>query len=373
MTDEKRWLQDMTVAERPTITDVRQFFNIPPDELAKLDDNIRDKRRAWNAKVRSRKASVEAVEQVRAAVTLIDFLAQQLKRGGGPIDLGELNDVFRERPKTRVGELDELWEIVERLLAAGQLEEALKVANASRDRFAGSLVPHVVFAWVAAQVSRFGAADDRLRQDALSSADRALTGDQRAPEVFLAKATLLLDLRRGEEALATLEEAERQLEEAFDASLEVLRVEAFVATGRVDDAARRAIDAVEEDPDNLAVRSSITGSLVQAVQFSLLPIRSVEELARYQRVVELAAWCAQGAPEAEDLVRPFRMWAVVADNLLYAGDLSARAYAGVLTGFLILPLMNRIRSKPQWKIMVSGPEKINGDVFDEVALGEVAR
>lgn len=373
-TDQKGWLQSLDVPERPTPRDVRAFFNVPPDPDAKLDANIRDKRRAWNAKVRSRKTNAAAEEQVRAAVRLIDFLAQQLKRGGdAPIDLSELADVFREAPKTRVGEIDELWEIVERLLAAGKLEEALKVANAARERFADSNVPHLVFAWVAAQASRFGAADDRLRADALRSADIALAQDNAPAEAFLARATLLLDLRRGDEALVTLKDAERRLTNGLDAGLEVLLVEALVASSQVEEAVRRAIDAIEEDLDNLAVRSSVTASLVQALQFSLLPIRSTEELVRYQRVVEVAAWCADGAPEAEDAVRPFRMWSVVADNRLYVGDVASRAYAGVLTGFLILPILNRVRAKPQWKIVAEGPENVNLEAFDEVALGGVSR
>jgi tetratricopeptide (TPR) repeat protein len=373
-TEQKLWLQDLAVPERPTVPDIRAFFHVPPDPESKLDDNIRDKRRAWNAKVRSRKATAGAHEQVRAAVKLIDFLARALKRGGdGPIDLGELNDVFREAPRTRVGELGELWEVIERLLAAGKLEEALKLANASRERFVDSTVPHLVFAWVAAQASRFGAADDRLREDALRSADLALADDEPPPEAFLARATLLLDLRRGEEALATLEDAERRLSGRLDTSLEVLLVEALVAGGKLEEAVRRAIDAVEEDPDNLAARSSVTTSLVRAVQFSLLPIRSPDDLARYQRVVEVAAWCAQGAPEAEDLVRPFRMWGVVADNRMYAGDVATRAYSGVLTGFLILPLLNRAQAKAQWTIIADGPDAVNRDVFDEVALGAVSR
>ncbi|HEX4363586.1 MAG TPA: hypothetical protein VHZ75_03490 [Solirubrobacteraceae bacterium] len=373
-TDQKGWLQSLDVPERPTPADVRAFFNVPPDPDTKLDENIRNKRRAWNAKVRSRKATAAAEDQVRAALRLIDFLAQALKRGGDkPIDLSELADVFREAPKTRVGELGELWEIVERLLAAGRLEEALKVANAARERFLDSTVPHLVFAWVAAQASRFGAADDRLRADALRSADLALAEEDAPAEAFLARATLLLDLRRGDEALATLQDAERRLAAGLDASLEVLLVEALVAGSQVEEAIRRAIDAIESDPDNLAVRSSVTASLVQALQFSLLPIRSPEELLRYQRVVEVAAWCAEGAPEAEDVVRPFRMWSVVADNRLYVGDVASRAYAGVLTGFLILPILNRARAKPQWKIVADGPEHVNREVFDEVACGAVSR
>jgi tetratricopeptide (TPR) repeat protein len=372
--EQKLWLQDLRVSEKPTVTDVRQFFNVPPDPESKLDDNIRDKRRAWNAKVRSRKASSQAQEQVRIAIKLIDFLAQALKRGAeGPVDLSEMDDLFRDAPKTKVGELAELWEVVERLVAAGRLEEALKVANESRDRFLDSSVPHLVFAWVAAQASRFGAADDRLREDALKSADRALADEDAPAEAFVARATLLLDLRRGKEALATLRDAEKRLAERFDTGLEVLLVEALVADGHIEDAVKRAIDAVEADPQNLAVRSAVTSSLLQAVQFSLLPISSAEHLARYQRVVEVAAWCAEGAPEAEDLARPFRMWAVIADNKLYAGDLAARAFAGVFTAFLILPVLNRAKAKPQWTILIGGPEKSNQDVFAEVAFGAVSR
>lgn len=369
------WIESKEIADQPSAKDAREFFGVPPDPEAKLDGNIARKRRAWRAKVRSRKPTPEAKAEVEAVLKLIDLLAKYLKRGhDGPIDLGELNDIFREAPKAKIGELADLWELVERLLAAGKLDEALKVGFEARERFADSVVPHAVFAWVAAMASReLTGADDRLREEALRSAEIAVADADATPEAFWARAVLQLDLRRGAEALAGLEAAEQRLDGGLNAVLEVLLVEAYVAGDRIEDAVKRAIDAVEADPNDHAVRSTVALSLANAIQYSLLPIRTAADLARYQRVVEVAAWCAQGAPEAEDIVRPFRMWAVVADNRLYSGDVMRRAYAGVLTAFLVLPLLNRLRSKQQWQIVIEGPESVSAAVFAEVALGGVVR
>lgn len=369
------WQESLDIPDQASPADARAFFGVPPDPEGQLDKNINKKRRVWRSKVRSKKASAEAEAKVKAALKLIDFLAEHLKRGDDvTIDLGELNDIFREAPAATLGDLEELWELVERLLADGEIEEALKVGYEARDRYTESVVPHAVFAWVAALASRaMAGADDRLREEGLRSADVAVAEDDAAPDVYFSRAILQLDLGRGPEALTTLEDAERRIDGDLPSNLETLWVEALVATDRVEDAVQRAIDAVELDPSDHAIRSAVAFSLANALQFQLLPIRSAQALERYQRVAEVAAWCAQGAPEAEDTVRPFRMWAVIADNPMYAGDVPRRAFAGVLTGFLILPLLNRLRSKAQWQIIDKGPDSVSFEVFADVASGAVSR
>jgi len=369
------WIESLEISEQPTVEDVRTFFGVPPDPPEKLDANISRKRRQWSGRVRARKASPEAEAKVKQAVELIKFLADYLKRGlDEPLDLADLREAFKHAPATAVGDIDELWRVVEELLASGELEEALKVANEARSRFSDEPTAQAVFGWVAAQASRGqDHPSERLRKDGLDAIERAMAAGQRDADLFGARAVLHLDLGRGAEALAGLQEAERELVGALSPLLGAYVVEAYVAVGDVDNAARRAVAAVEANPSDLAIRSGIASSLVQALRNTLLPITSKETLAQYQRIADVAAWCATGAPEAEDMVRPFRMWSVIADNRMYSGDIGFRAFAAVLTGFLLLPAMNRVRSKPQWRIMHDGPTSVGEEVFHEVAFGAVSR
>jgi tetratricopeptide (TPR) repeat protein len=369
------WIESLEISEKPTADDVRSFFGVPPDPPERLDSNISRKRRQWSGKVRGRKASPEAEAKVKQALELIKFLADYLKRGvDEPLDLADLKEAFRHAPRTSVGDIDELWSVVEELLASGELDEALKVAYDARTRFPDEAVGHAVFGWVAAQASRgLDQPSERLRTDGLAAIERAIAAGQRDADLFGARAVLQLDLRRGAEALAGLQQAELELADGLPPLLGAYAVEAHVAVGDVDGAARHAIAAVEADPGNLAIRSGIALSLVYAMRNTLLPISSRESLAHYQMIAEIAAWCATGAPEAEDIVRPFRMWSVMADNRMYSGDIGFRAFAAVLTGFLLLPLINRVRSKAQWRIMHDGPSSVGPEVFRAVALGAVAR
>jgi hypothetical protein len=369
------WIESLDISERPTATDVRAFFGVPPDPESKLDANISRKRRQWSGKVRGRKASPEAEAKVKQALELIKFLADYLKRGiDDPVDLSDLREAFKHAPTSSVGDIDELWRVVEELLASGELDEALRVANDARTRFRDHPTADAVFGWVAAQASRIHEQpSDRLRKDGLDAIQRAIAAGLRDADTFGARAVLQLDLGRGTEALAGLQEAERELGGDVTSRLGTYLVEAFVAVGDVDSAVRRAVVAVEEDLSDLVVRSAITSALVHALRNTLLPITSKEKLAHYQQIAMVAAWCAQGAPEAEDMVRPFRMWAVIAENRMYSGDVGFRAFSAVLTGFLLLPFINRAKSKPQWKIMHEGPTSVSAEVFAEVALGAVSR
>lgn len=370
------WLEAREIAEQPTVKDAWDYFGIPPDPENRLDSNINKKRRHWRGKKRAQKPSPGAEKQIDAVLTLIDFLAEMVKRGvDEPIDMDEINEVFRHKPKTTVGEIDDLWRVLEELLAAGQVEEALKVANDARTRWNESAVAHSAFGWVAAQASRTtSTATDRLRQDGVASCQFALDHGEVNPDSFWSLAVLQLDLAAGEEAKATLDRADRELPGGVSTSnLNTLYVEALVGVGDIPNAEIRAVAAVQQDPEDLAIRSSVAFALVNALRNSLLPILDADGLQRYKQVAAVAAWCAVGAPEAEDRVRPYRMWGVVADNNMYSGDVALRAFFAVVTGYLILPLLNRSRSKPQWRIIRDGPDSVGEQIFGEVVLGAIFR
>ncbi|MBJ7330195.1 MAG: hypothetical protein JHC95_09880 [Solirubrobacteraceae bacterium] len=370
------WIEQVEVPDKPTAADARAFFGVPPDPESALDKNIAKKRRTWRAKVRGRKTTPEVERQINLVVELITQLADYVKRGTEePLDLDELREVFNQKPETVVDELEDLWRVVEELLAAGQMAEALKVANEARERFEDAPVADAVFGWVAAQASRSASeeATERLRVRGLEALERAMATGEIGAELYEARVTLQLDLGRDKEALGGLDEAVRVLGDEITPMLRAARVEVLVATGSVRDAASAAVEAVRSAPDDLSIRSTTVEALITAMRRSLLPISDAEGLARYQLVADVAAWCAHGAPEAEDMVRPFRMWAVVAENRMFAGDIGFRAFVGVASGFLLLPLLNRFRSKPQWWILNEGPGCIGDEVFIEVAMGAVSR
>lgn len=369
------WLESHDVGLKPTVQDAREFFGVPPDPDARLDTNINRKRRHWSGKKRAQKPSPEAEKRIDGALKLVNFLADYVKRGlDEPIDLDELNEVFKHKPETTVGELHELWKILEELLASGNLDEALKVANDARTRWKSEALAHGAFAWVAAQASRsMDEPSERMRRDGLESAEFAVQNGEENGDTFWALITLQLDLGRSQEALATLERADRETPGGLNSAMSMRYVEALVGVGDVSAAELRAVAAITEAPEDLTLRSTVAFSLIAAMRTSLLPIQDSDGLKRYQHVAAVAAWCAVGAPEAEDAVRPYRMWSVVADNRMYSGDVAMRAFIAVASGFLLLPVMNRARSKPQWQILHEGPDSVGEEVFTEVALGAVSR
>ncbi|MGV1049828.1 MAG: hypothetical protein ACOYD4_15040 [Solirubrobacterales bacterium] len=368
------WLESMDVPASPAPADLRAFFGVPPDPEEKLDYNISKKRRHWNSKVRQRVASETAKRKVEGATRIIDELEKLLKRGviDENLDLDRLREEFSAPPKTHVDELGDLWRILEELLADGRPEEALRVANDARTRFEGAPVAEAAFGWLAMISSRSSAnASDVLRKEGLAALETAIAGGEANQDTFTWKAILQLDLGVPEAALETLGEAERVLGASLNPWMYSHRCEAQAALGQPEKAledAKRAVDAGTED---LALRSNTVTALINAARVGLLPIASETDLKRYQGLIEWAAWCAIGVPEAEDRVRPYRLWAVEAESRAYTGRPDMRTIIAVASGFLLLPVLNRVRTKPHWKVLHDGPGPTNGEMFEVVAMAGI--
>jgi hypothetical protein len=99
----------------------------------------------------------------------------------------------------------------------------------------------------------------------------------------------------------------------------------------------------------------------------MLPIRSAADLTRYSELIGVAAWCAYGVPEAEDRVRPYRMWAINAGKRVFVGSDRMRSFLAVITGFISLPVHNYLRSQPAWQVFNEGMGKELTDAFFIVA------
>jgi hypothetical protein len=367
------WVQTVEIPEAPGEQDLRAFFGIPPDPEEELDANIRRKRRAWRSKVRERKASPAAEKKVAFALKLIDELERRLKRGvvDEEFDLEALREEFADAPESRVDELDDLWRVLEELLAAGRPDEALKVANDVRGRFPDEPQSHAGFAWIAAVASRSSSdATERMRQEGLAAAQAALAGGVETVDSYSWTAILQLDLEEFAAARRTLAMAARQLGELSPWLLSH-RCEAHAGLGDIAAAGEDARAAVEQGGADSALRSNTVEALIAAMRAKLLPIDCDDSLRRYNDLVQLAAWCAVGVPEAEDRVRPYRLWAAQASSRAYVGSVPLRSLLAVASGFLLLPALNRSRSKPVWRVFVDGPERY-GEISEVVVSSPIA-
>lgn len=368
------WLESFDLPAQPQPADLRAFFGIPPDPEDKLDYNISKKRRHWRSKTREKVSSENAKRKVDQALRIIAALEQQLKRGviDEELDLQRLREEFSAEPETKVGELGDLWRILEELLADGRIDEALRVANDARKRFEGAGQAEAAFGWLAMFASRFGNASDVLRKEGLTALEAAIAAGETNTDTYTWKAILQLDLNQPQEALATLEEAERVLKAELSPWMHSHRCEAHAALGEPEKALEEAKRALGSGTDDLALRSNTVSALINAARVGLLPLSSDEQLRRYQDLIEWAAWCAKGAPEAEDRVRPYRLWAVEAESRAYTGRIELRSIIAVASGFLLLPVLNRMRSKPHWQVLYDGPGTASGEMFEVVVEGGTA-
>ncbi|HEX7245794.1 MAG TPA: hypothetical protein VF245_09540 [Solirubrobacterales bacterium] len=369
------WLESLDLPARPEPPDIRRFFGVPPDPEEMLDENISKKRRHWRSKTRENVTSEVAKRKVEQALQIIAALEQQLKRGvvDETIDLERLREEFSAEPETRVDELGDLWRILEELLASGRLDEALRVANDARTRFAGAREADAAFGWLAAISSRSGgSANEVLRKEGLAALEAAISAGETTADAYTWKAVLQLDLNVPGEALQTLDEAERVLRTEPSPWMRSHRCEAHAALSEPEQALAEAKLAIGAGSDDLALRSNTVTALIDAARVGLLPLASEDDLRRYQDLIEWAAWCAIGAPEAEDRVRPFRLWGVEAESRAYTGRVDLRSIIAVASGFLLLPVLNRMRSKPHWKVLYDGP-KASGEMFEVVAEGSLVK
>jgi tetratricopeptide (TPR) repeat protein len=369
------WLESMRVPAHPQPADLRAFFGIPPDPEEKLDANIAKKRRYWRSKTRSQVASANAQRKVEEATRIIDELEKLVKRGviDEDFDLQRLREEFAAEPETHVGELADLWRVLEELLAGGRLDEALRVANEARGRFRGEPVADAAFGWLAAIASRSSeAATDVLRREGLAALTAAIGAGEASADTFTWKAQLELDLGRPEAALDTFAAAADALGGSLTPWMYSHRCEAYAASGRPEEALEDARRAIAPETEDSALRSNTVTALINAARVALLPIAGDEDLRRYQDLIEWAAWFAVGVPEAEDRVRPYRLWAVEAESLAYTGRPDLRTIAAVASGFLLLPVLNRLKSKPHWQVLHDGPGgAIDPAMFEVVALAGI--
>jgi hypothetical protein len=370
---EAAWLKLTDIPPPRTEAKLLAFFGIPPDGFDKLDQNIARKRRVWHHKRNG--VSSQGRKRAEAVLDLIHSGSQALLRGasteevvGGtaPVPVVEALDIT----------LEDLWSIIDNLLANDEYERALRVAAEARRRWPDVAQPYAAYAWV---VWVGWQADVFIRRALLEEgaqvAERALahdTADPRGTEriaTWDSRIGLLLALERPDKALDATRQAESALG-GLPSRLRAHRAEGLLVTGRADEgmaeAARAVVGARDDRALLAAMRGRCTTMLVQRLVERLLPITSNEGLHRYVEAVNVAAWCARGVPEAEDLVRAHRLWAAQADHRIFAGSWELRSFLAVCTAFASLIPHNRARSRPAWRIYAGGP-KDGGQAWSLIA------
>jgi hypothetical protein len=346
------WESASTLPGGASYEQMLQFFGIPPMSAEALDDNIKKKRRAWNRK--SEVGNPDGRAKAEQVLALIQRVSEALKRGVPDTEGG---GAAAEIPDSVFETLEELWRIISEYVFADDYDAALQVAREAMKRWQNSPQAASVFAWVVAT----GFNDDKLAHPALlteglAAAQFAVKADPGDARNWESTASLLMANSRVPEAMASIDEAERAAVGQLSAMLWLLRARGSISLGRPQDAMVAAVRAVNRaEPARVAaIRSEVTDLLVTWLAAHMLPIRTPVGLGQYVEMVNVAAWCSDGVPEAEDQVRVHRMWAANAGKRVFVGSWRMRSFLAVCTGFISLPIHNYLRSEPAWKVFSAG-------------------
>jgi hypothetical protein len=349
----EKWEATSTLPRPATYEQMLEFFGIPPATPDALDANIAKKRRQWNHKSNSGNPAGRA--KAAEVLKLIQNVSQAVKRGvlddqGGGAEA--------EIPATVFETLEQLWRILSEYVFADEYDDALRVAREAVNRWHNADAASAL-AWVVTSVVNVsGFAHPQLLAEGLAAAEFAAREQPGEVRNWESTASLLLASSRPQDAAAAIDQADRATGGRATAMLYLLRTRAMATLKRPDEAMTAAVRAVTKAQPGVAaaIRSEATDILASWAA-SLLPVRSNADLTRYAELIGVAAWCAYGVPEAEDRVRPYRMWAINAGKRVFVGSDRMRSFLAVITGFISLPIHNYLRSQPAWQVFVEGMGK----------------
>jgi hypothetical protein len=348
------WMTASTLPKGSSYETMLEFFGIPPYTAERLDENILKKRRDWHHKTNS--GNPVGRTKAKEVVALIQRIAQTLKRG---VPDEEGGGAAAEIPDAVFETLEELWRIISEYVFADDFDQALQVAHEAVSRWGMTPDAASVLAWVVATGFNTGnIAHPALLTEGLSAADTAVGEQPGETRNWESKISLLMASSRVPDAIATIDEAQRSLGGRMTARLHLARARATISLNRAEEATVAAVRGVHTallDADVVtAVRSEATDLLVTWLAANLLPIKSTADLGRYVEMVNAAAWCSDGVPEAEDIVRVHRMWAANAGQRVFVGSWKLRSFLAVCTGFISLPIHNYVRSSLAWEVFAKG-------------------
>jgi hypothetical protein len=355
------WLDKEDFAPAPTSAELQEFFGIPPSMPAELDANIRQKRKHWKKKQQKARSS-EALQYAGAVLQAIADAEDALKRGaaasGGEIAF-QTNTRDRE-PAT----VEDVSRELERLLFRGRYQDALDRLSHWGERW-GQYPNFIDMRSEVILEAAQNVPGIRLNREVLES---AIAGTRWVLETlgpteprYLTLVDLLDVAGQGNQIPGVFAEANKVLPHA-SASFRVRELAIRFKNEAWLPLLRYCVQLVRESGDDRALRSELVQMIIGRVTGELLPLRTAETVKQYQTVVATAAWIADGVPEAEDFVRVHRMWAANADQPVFGGNWQWRAFFGLITLFIALPLINSSMAKPAWQVLLEGP-----------ALGEKGR
>ncbi len=296
------WEITSTLPSGASYEQMLEFFGIPPSTVEALDDNISKKRRRWNHMSNSGTPAGLAEGSRGSQADPARLASSQARHGRRP---GRRRRTEIPAPVSET--LEELWRILSGYVFADEHDEALRVARAAVARRQNADTASALAWVVASMVNSTGFAHPRLVAEGLDAAQFAVREQPAEVRSWESTANLLLASSMVQDAVAAIDQAEQATDGQATALLYLLRTRAMAILKRPDKAMVAAVRAVTRAEPGVAtaLRFEVTDILISWAA-AMLPIKSGVDLTRYTEMVNVAAWCSHGVPEAEDRVRPYR-------------------------------------------------------------------
>lgn len=349
------WLNTTDYAPVPAPKDLEEFFGIPPSPPEALGVNIREKRKYWKKK-QQKARSDEALTWAGAVLQAIADAEDALKRGAAATGGGE-SEFQPGEPERVPASIDDVWRELERLLFRGRYRDALERVQRYEQRwgeYPNFVDMRSVVILEAVQNVPGIVLNPAIVGSAIAGARQVLQQIGPTEARYLTLVELLELAGRTDEIPGVFAEAGKRLV-GISASFRVRELAVRFKQEAWASVLSYCAQLVTESADDRALRSELVQMIIARATAELLPLKSAGAVQEYQQVVATAAWIADGVPEAEDFVRVHRMWASNADQPVFGGNWQWRAFFGLVTFFIALPLLNSAMARPAWQVLLRGP------------------
>jgi hypothetical protein len=355
-TEQNQWVYIADFPQQPGPQDLKEFFGIPPspDTKEQLSKNIRKKRTTWHSK--TNKGSEEGRRHAEMVMSAISEAEDALGKGGTASGSANGSKEYDYDAAAPALTLEQVWRKIELLLLRGRHADAWAAVTASHDQYSTDPKFLDLRAIVTLDLARNNplALPPGMVEVAIGDARSTLTTFGYAESHVTTLIELLDVAGRSAEADTVFGDALTKIVNP-SAGFRLRRLQMLLRKDDWRAVLFSAVELVKASPDDRWLRSEVTHLLVDAAVKAFLPITDEHKVAGYRNAIDTAAWVAHGVPEAEEFIRPHRMWSANSDQPVFAGSWQKRAMIALLTGFIALPFLNAARSKPAWKLLLLGP------------------